>query len=402
MDIYTYIISIIIGIILGTLTGLIPGVHINLIASIILGLSPILINIIPVMSLICCIISIGITHSFIDFIPSLLFGIPNADTALSILPGHKMVIEGKGLDALYLSGLGSFGGTLLAFLLFFPLYYTLLNAYETISPYIPYILLSVSIFLILLEHKIRLKILALIISCFAGAFGLLLLNTIHTKQPLLILFTGIFGVASLIFALENETKSPRQELTFDKRLPKNYFKGLFLGGISATICSVSPGLGNSQAATISSLFLKFTPPQLFIVILSSINTIGFIISIITYYLLERARNGSIIVISQLLPKFSISDIIVFFSVIFVTTIISFYLLIKIGRVFIKISNIIPERKVNIGIIVMLICLVYYLTNWIGIIYLIAGSALGYLGLTFGVRRVHLLNCLLFVVVLNLM
>lgn len=401
MDFLTFILSIIVGVVFGVITGLIPGIHINLVASVILGLSPILLNIFPVMSLVCCIIALGITHSFIDFIPSLLFGVPNADTALSVLPGHKMVLQAKGLDALYLSGLGSFGGTFLAFLLFFPLFFTLLKGYNIISPYIPYILLGVSIFLILLEHKFYLKILAFIISCFSAGFGLLLLNTIHTPQPLLVLFTGIFGTASLLYALGNESKMPRQELSFDKRLPKNYFKGLFLGGISATICSISPGLGNAQAATISSLFLKYTPPQLFIVILSSINTIGFIISIITYYLLERARNGSIIVISQLLPKFTIQDISLFFLVIFITTLISFYLLVKIGKIFIKISNKIPEKKVNLSIIILLIILVFYLTNIIGLIYLLAGTALGYLTLLFGVRRVHLLNCLLFVVVLNL-
>lgn len=402
MDVYIYSVSISIGILLGIFTGLIPGIHTNLIASIILSISPLLLEVLPIMSLVCCIISLSITHSFISFIPSLLFGVPSSDTALSVLPGHTLVLKGKGLEAIYLSGIGSFGGTITALLLFIPLFFTLLNLYDFISPYIPYLLILTSIFLILLENKKSQKILAFIISCFSGAFGLLLLNTIHTKQPMLILFSGIFGISALFFALSNESKTPKQEMKYSKKLPDNYFKGLMIGSFSATICSVSPGLGNAQAATISSLFLKKTPPELFIVILSSINTITFIISIITFYLLERARNGSIIAISQLLPKFSIENIILFSIIILITTIISFYILLKIGRFFIKINNKLPEKKINLGIIIFLILMVYFMTNWVGLIYLITGSALGYLTLLFNVRRVHLLNCLLVVVVFNLL
>ena len=85
------------GIIIGTLTGLFPGIHINLV---IVFLSTLLsYNLgIPILSLIIFIVSLSVTHTFLDFIPGIFLGCPDEDTALSVLPGHQMLKEGKGMD----------------------------------------------------------------------------------------------------------------------------------------------------------------------------------------------------------------------------------------------------------------------------------------------------------------
>ena len=84
------------GVMLGSLTGLIPGFHVNNVALILLALSPALLDLgIPLASVAAIIVSTGTVHTFLNYIPSALIGAPDGDTALSLLPGHRMLLSGN-------------------------------------------------------------------------------------------------------------------------------------------------------------------------------------------------------------------------------------------------------------------------------------------------------------------
>ena len=108
------IITIILGCAFGIITGLIPGVHINLVALLILSFSAFLLEIVSPLIISIFIISMAITHTFLDSIPSIFLGAPEAETALSVLPGHKMLLEGRGYEAVMLTLIGSIFSLLLA------------------------------------------------------------------------------------------------------------------------------------------------------------------------------------------------------------------------------------------------------------------------------------------------
>ena len=96
------ILASVIGILCGVFTGLMPGIHINLVASfLILSLNKF--DFLPALSLTAFIVSMSITHTFLDFIPAIFLGAPEEDTFLSILPGHELVQEGKGYVAVILT-----------------------------------------------------------------------------------------------------------------------------------------------------------------------------------------------------------------------------------------------------------------------------------------------------------
>ena len=90
---------ILLGIVFGVLTGLIPGVHPNLIVLTI----PILmaLNLEPLV-LLAFIVSLAVTNSITDFIPSILLGAPDSGNELSILPGHRLLMQGLGYQAVKL------------------------------------------------------------------------------------------------------------------------------------------------------------------------------------------------------------------------------------------------------------------------------------------------------------
>ena len=85
------------GITVGVAVGLLPGMHINNILPLILSLSFLFSS--PYL-LTVFIISIAVTQIFIGYICSIFLGAPDGDTALSVLPGHKMLLEGRGYEAI--------------------------------------------------------------------------------------------------------------------------------------------------------------------------------------------------------------------------------------------------------------------------------------------------------------
>ena len=98
------IISIIIGFLLGIISGLTPGIHVNNFALILVAISPFLSGIgFASFYIAVIILSNSIAHTFLDIIPSVFLGAPEADTALAVLPGHALLMEGRGAEAIRLS-----------------------------------------------------------------------------------------------------------------------------------------------------------------------------------------------------------------------------------------------------------------------------------------------------------
>ncbi|MEM7821789.1 MAG: tripartite tricarboxylate transporter permease, partial [Candidatus Aenigmatarchaeota archaeon] len=87
------------GVLIGIPLGLLPGMHINNILPLILSFSFLFAS----YNLTVLIVSIAITQIFISFIPSIFLGAPDENTALSVLPGHRLLFEGKGYEAIKLT-----------------------------------------------------------------------------------------------------------------------------------------------------------------------------------------------------------------------------------------------------------------------------------------------------------
>ena len=109
------LLAIIVGLLVGVLFGLIPGLHPNTI----ILLVPLIAQLsLPPLVIIAFVVSLGISNTFVDFIPSMLLGAPEAGNELSVLPAHKMLLQGNGYDAVKLAVIGGLGSILLVIALF--------------------------------------------------------------------------------------------------------------------------------------------------------------------------------------------------------------------------------------------------------------------------------------------
>ena len=255
-EIILVIIFAVLGTCLGVLTGLIPGLHVNNIAVIMLSLSPVLLVgllflkgygipelFIPVL-LCVMIVAMSIAHTFLDFIPSTFLGAPEGETALSVLPAHSMLLEGRGYEAVMLSAIGSLGGIIIGFIFLIPFRFIIgepVNGYIYLKQYMVYILLGICILILFSEQtKIPYKRIkssgrveykkgkfsraigvgiAVLIFLTAGVFGFLILNLDVSSPfglPATALFPalgGLFGVATLLDSLRSNTTIPKQKVT---------------------------------------------------------------------------------------------------------------------------------------------------------------------------------------------
>ena len=198
------ILFLFLGIIFGTCTGLIPGIHINLVGIILISLASSLLVFIHPIYFVVFITAMAITHTFVDFIPSIFLGCPDTDTELSILPGHDLLKKGKGYEAICFTAFGSLAAIFILILIAWPSIFLLNKFYIFLKILIPGLLILISFFLISSEKKMAKAFLAFMIT---GLLGVILLNLdLGVKEPLLPLLTGLFGGSMLIISIKDKIK----------------------------------------------------------------------------------------------------------------------------------------------------------------------------------------------------
>ncbi|MAG78685.1 hypothetical protein CL616_04960 [archaeon] len=387
------LIACFIGVFLGIISGLIPGIHVNLISVLMLSVSTFILDIVSPLTFCVIIVSLAITHTFLDTIPSVFLGAPEADSALSALPGHKLLLEGKGFEAVILTVLGSFGGLIVS-LAFVPLLLKVVEfIYPLIKNYIGYFLILISVFLIFNDKN---KSWALIVFLLSGALGIFVLN-INVKEPLFPLFSGLFGISMLLISLKDKVNIPKQ--IFGNIETEGKFKAIGSAFVTGWICSFMPGMGPAQAAIIGSQFVKLTEKG-FLILVGGLSTVNMVLSLVTLYVIGKARNGAVVVVSKLI-EISFNDLLVFMAIALIVGGLATILACKLSKIFSKVLERVNYMKLCIGIICLISVLVFVLTGFLGMLILIVSTAVGLIPALKNVNRSHMMGCLLIPVILYL-
>ncbi|MDD5086297.1 MAG: tripartite tricarboxylate transporter permease [Candidatus Nanoarchaeia archaeon] len=390
------ILAVILGICAGIFTGLIPGIHINLISVLMISVSPVLLHYTNVVSLCCFVIAMSVTHSFLDAIPSIFLGAPDSDMALGVLPGHRYLLKGLGMTALKLTVVGSFGALIFSVLIFFALIPFVRFSYPYIEDYIVFVLIAVVFFMILRDRK---RLWAFFVFMLSGIFGIVVLNMPNFENPLFPLFSGLFGTSTLILSLSDNEKIPKQaEKQYLKVKNSTVLKALLSGNFSGFVTAVMPGLGASTAAVMSMQITKNLKEDGFMILMGSINTFNFILSIVTLYVLDKARNGSIIAVQKLIGPVSMNHIIVFLCSALIAGSLSVFLAVFLAKIFSRIISILSYRKIVLSVILLITILVIFLTGPLGFLILLTSTALGMIAPIIKTSRTHAMGCLLLPVI----
>ena len=385
--------ALLLGVLSGTITGLLPGIHINLVSALLVSISAFFLGFTSPIILVIFIIAMSIAHTFIDFIPSVFLGAPEEDTILSVLPGHELLKQGRGYEAVYLATIGSFSAVIII-LIIAPIFLIILPKIEnSIILFIPYILIISSLFLIIQEKN---KLMGFSIFLLSGFLGIAALNS-DVNQPLLPLLSGLFGASSLIISIKTKVKIPEQKITKPKLNKNILIHPLAASFISAPLCSIIPAIGSGQAAIIgSSLMYKKMSRKKFLILIGSVNTLILGLSFIVVYSINKARTGVAAAAQELIPISNISnnDLFIILATITIAGIICFYWALFLAEKFSKIIGNINYSKLSIFIIIFIAVIVFIFSGWIGILIFFISTATGIYGILSGARRINLIGCLI--------
>ncbi|VVB82239.1 Tripartite tricarboxylate transporter TctA family protein [uncultured archaeon] len=381
------LISIFIGIFAGTLTGLIPGIHINLVGTILVGLTATVFIGIEPLYLILFIVSMAITHTFVDFIPSIFLGCPDTDTQLSILPGHELLKEGKGYEAVMLTAIGGVCAVFILAIISFPLAFGISKIYNSIHSIMLWILLVTSLVLILAEKK---KFAALFVFAISGVLGLCVLNLTNVNEPLLPLLSGLFGSSLLITSIKNKTEVPKQEIT----IPKERIVRPLIGSLIASqLCGFLPGLGSGQAAILGNTISK-TDRKGFLILIGATNILVMGLSFVSLYAISKTRTGAAAAIQQIIGALSWKNLLIILFAILIAGIISFFITKYLTKFLANKIDKVNYSFLSIAILIFLTIIIFIFSGFIGLLIFLASTLTGLYCNSLPVKKTQMMGCLL--------
>lgn len=375
---------------LGIFTGLVPGIHVNTIC--ILGLSVYGRLGLEPLEFAIAMASMSLTHTFIDYIPAIFLGIPQESTSLSVLPAHRLLLEGKAMDAVWLTAVGSMMGLVFSIILLLPAFWFLPQAYAVIRGHIMPLLLLVSFGLIMRERGNVKKSRALACFLLSGALGVICLSDVPIGKTYILfpVFSGLFGASTMILAGRGKQVMPWQRPYNESRLGYRIVFAGFMGSLGGLTVGLMPALSPSQMGIMMSIPFGGDPGT-FLVSVAAINTADAIYSLVALEVIGNPRSGVAVMIGKVLAMERV-HVWIFAGVFMISASVSLIAHISIGSAIIRWGP--PRERLNDMGILILIVAIFLLTGFWGLVIAAVSCSIGCIPVLSGVSRTHLMGVLM--------
>ena len=401
------VIACFIGILIGTTTGMIPGIHVNTAGAILFASSAFLLTFLSPEFICVLMVSMSIAHALIEFVPSMLLGVPQEGTATSILPGHRMVLQGRSKEVIRIVSVGGFGAIIVTILML-PIFAVVLPImHDVTKPFTWIILLVASIYLTYsLTGSFRDFLWSLLLFVLSGILGWIIFQTpISSGVTLMCTFSGLFGISTILFSLNDSSTIPHQNPFYELDLDLNKFKSIFTGGITGAILGFLPGFGPAQGTVIAQAASGTNDNDdddtvNFLLATSGLNVSDCLFSLIAIYIIGNPRSGIAVYMSYLISEMGLNHLAIFIFASLVAVSVSLVLSLKLGDSFSRLMGGVDYKKLSIGVILLQILILYififYYKAPLGYmtLALITSTAMGMLPHYIGVGKSHLMGILI--------
>jgi putative membrane protein len=401
------VIACFIGILIGTTTGMIPGIHVNTAGAILFASSNFLLTILSPEFLCVMMVAMSIAHALIEFVPSMLLGVPQEGTATSILPGHRMVLQGRSKEVIRIVSVGGFGAIIVTILMLPIFAITLPILHDISKPFTWIILLVASIYLTYnLTANNRDFIWASLLFVLSGILGWIIFQTpISSGISLMCTFSGLFGISTILFSLNDSSTIPHQNPFYELNIDFNKFKSIFAGGITGAILGFLPGFGPAQGTVIAQAVSGTNDNDdddtvNFLLATSGLNISDCLFSLIAIYIIGNPRSGIAVYMSYLIFEMSLNHLAIFIFASLIAVSVSLVLSLKLGDSFSRLMGGVDYKKLSISVILLQILILYififYYKAPVGYmtLALITSTALGMLPHYIGIGKSHLMGVLI--------
>ncbi len=382
------------GAMLGSVSGLIPGLHANNFALLLAGFAPS----IPGEPLFvgCAMLAAGVVHTFLNAVPAMALGVPDAEMAVTALPGHRMVLEGSGYEAIRLSALGSILAVLLAVPLALPITWGVTAAYPTIRDNLGLLLAMVVVALIASEYTWRSRVGGVVSFLLAATLGLLTLDLspdapLEAGGMLAPLFAGLFGAPVLIDAIRGGGVPPQYDEPI--AMPRWLVGATALAGaLAGAVVGYIPGISAAIAAV---AVLVLVPGQSgdrgYIVATSGVDTANTIFALFALVAIGQPRTGVMVAFENVNAPLELP---ILLGGVVLAGLFGFVLVIVVGDAYLEIVGTMEYWKISVAVLGLLCVLSYLFTGPVGIFVFVVAAAVGMVPIRFRARRVHLMGVLI--------
>ena len=401
------VIACFIGILIGTTTGMIPGIHVNTAGAILFASSTFLMTFLSAEFLCVLMVSMSIAHALIEFVPSMLLGVPQEGTATSILPGHRMVLEGRSKEVIRIVSVGGFGAIIITILMLPIFAITLPIMHNVTKPFTWLILLVASIYL---THKLTANfrdfLWSLLLFVLSGILGWIIFQTpIPSGTTLMCIFSGLFGISTILFSLNDSSTIPHQNPFYELNIDYDKFKSIFAGGITGAILGFLPGFGPAQGTVIAQAVSGTNDNNdddtvNFLLATSGLNISDCLFSLIAIYIIGNPRSGIAVYMSYLIFEMGLNHLAIFIFASLIAVSVSLVLSLKLGDSFSRLMGGVDYKKLSISVILLQIVILYIFIFYYKapVIYmtiaLITSTAMGMLPHYIGIGKSHLMGVLI--------
>lgn len=388
------IVFVLAGVALGTISGLIPGLHANNFALLLAAVAPQIPG--PPTAVGAAMIAAGVVHTFLDVIPALALGVPDAAMAATALPGHQLVLDGRGREALRLSAIGSGLAVVFAVPLALPVTAVMVQLYPLLRPHLSVLLAGLAVFLIATESTRRSRLGAAAAFLASATLGLVTLD-LDPRAPLDVggmlapLFAGLFGAPVLIEAVGGAGVPPQEDgnITIPRR-------AVWTAAAGGTLAGAAVGYLPGVSSAIAAVFVLAVVPAAggargFIVATSGINTANMVFALFALAALGTPRTGVLVALDQAgVPL----DLPVLLAAVALAAAAGFALVAALGDAYLRIVGRVDYTMLSGGILVGLIGVAYLFGGPMGVVAFAASAAIGLLPPRAGARRVNCMGVLM--------
>jgi putative membrane protein len=382
------------GVALGTLSGLTPGLHVNNLALLLASVAPAVPG--PPRFVGAAMLAAGVVHSFLDAVPALALGVPDAAMAATALPGHRLVIAGRGREAVRLSALGSGLAVALALPLAVPVTRGMTAAYPTVRGHLPAVLAGVVAFLVLTEGSVR-----AILGATAGFVGSATLGyatldltpaaPLDSGGMLTPLFAGLFGAPVLLEALSGGGV-PEQDDAVIAVSRRTVVVTAAAGTVAGAIVGYLPGVSAAVAAVLALAVVPgSTDARGFVVATSGVNTANTIFALFALAALGTPRTGVMVALQEADAPVNLPLLLAAAGI---AGLAGFLLVLGVGDRYLRTVGSLDQFRLSTSILALLAGLSWLFAGWVGVAVYAVATLVGLVPAQFGARRVHLMGVLL--------
>ncbi|MDR0523215.1 MAG: tripartite tricarboxylate transporter permease [Candidatus Methanoplasma sp.] len=400
----------------GCLTGLFPGIHVNTLASLALAAYPAAEPLLSSLGGPQCaplaassfLVSAAVTHSFLDFVPSVFLGAPGPDEAMSVLPGHRLLMEGRGMAAVRAAAAGSLIGSAAAVALAVPFRLLMAGGMEgVVSSLTASVVLFTVLATLICGRGLRRAAWAAALMGTSGLLGIACMSggipsggALGEGTLLFPLLSGLFGMPALLSPKKGARTPPQRDEPGGPSAAAPGLKGVLVGCVAGWYPGVTATSGAALASTVS----PERSPEGFIALTASIGTVTAVFSLVALSVSGSGRSGVAMAVRDIAGAEALSSdagwLCAMLACVAVSSAIGYAATIAAGRAMSRMASGADASKANRCAAAIVASLVLLLTGPWGLAVLAVATVVGSVPQAAGVDRVPLAGCLLVPVLLS--